>query len=39
MEKKAQFEGIFFFKLPDFYDKFQQVDKNIEGFWGFSKSG
>jgi len=22
-----------FFKSPDFYDKFQQVAKNIEGFW------
>jgi hypothetical protein len=26
------FEEFFFLKSPDFYDKFQQSGKNIEGF-------
>ncbi len=40
MEKKiTQICQIFFkrkvSKSPDFHNKFQQVAKNIEGFWGF----
>jgi len=38
MEKMTQIRQILkivFFKSPDFYDKFQQVTKNIEGLGFF----
>ncbi len=36
MTQICQILKIVFFELPDFYDQFQQVDKNIEEFDLFS---
>jgi hypothetical protein len=41
LQKKPQKSSdieYFFFKSSDFYDKFQELTKNIEGFYFFKKN-